>query len=85
MSIAEAQRTLQTAFERLEAAARGLKVRAHDATADDAPAALRAECDRLGAALEKALGDNAALAKATDAASDRIDAAVVRLKSALDA
>ena len=36
-------------------------------------------------ALEKALGDNAALAKATGAASDRIDAAVVRLKSALDA
>ena len=65
---------VQAAFDRLEAAARALK---DNAQGDGAAETLQAE-------LDKALADNAALAKVTESASGRIDAAVVRLRSVLD-
>jgi peptidoglycan hydrolase CwlO-like protein len=74
MSTTKAQERLQAAFDRLEAAARALK---DSAQGDDKVETLQAE-------LDKARADNAALAKVTDSASSRIDAAAVRLRSVLD-
>ena len=86
MSTAKAQKRLQKAFDRLEAAARGLKDRAQgDGSADGALEALRADRDRLAGELETMRKDHAALAQVTEAASARIDAAVTRLKSTLGA
>ncbi len=78
MSTAKAQKRLQLAFDRLEAAARRLKDR--DQGDADASAALAA----VGAELDKTRSDYAALEAKADAASTRIDAAVVRLKAVLD-
>lgn len=79
MSTAKAQKRLQLAFERLEAAARRVKDRSHDeATASAALEKVRAE-------LAEARRDYAALERKAAGASDRIDAAVVRLKAVLDA
>ena len=90
MSTAKAQKRLQKAFDRLEAAARGLKDRAQgdgsDAGSDDgALEALRADCDRLAGELEAMRKNHAALEQVTETASARIDAAVTRLKSTLGA
>ena len=90
MSTAKAQERLQKAFDRLEAAAQGLKDRAQgdglDAASDDGGLeALRVECDRLAGELETMRKDHAALEQVTEAASSRIDAAVTRLKSTLGA
>ena len=77
--MAKAQKRLQLAFERLEAAARRLKDRGHvEATASAALEEVRAELDRTRR-------DYAELERKAAAASDRIDAAVVRLKAVLDA
>ncbi len=73
MSTAKAQERLQAAFDRLEAAARALK---DNAQGDGAAETLQAE-------LDKARADNAALAKVTESASGRIDAAVIRLRAVL--
>lgn len=90
MSTAKAQKRLHKAFDRLEAAARGLKDRAQGdgsgAGSDDAALeGLRAECDRLNGEIETMRRDHAALEQVTEAASARIDAAVIRLKSTLGA
>jgi hypothetical protein len=74
MSTAKAQERLQAAFDRLEAAARALK--------DNAQGDGNAET--LQADLDKARADNAALAKITESASGRIDAAVTRLRTVLE-
>ena len=79
MSTAEAQKRLQIAFDRLEAAARRLKDRGPgEASASSALEELRAELDQT-------LRDYAALERRTAGAKGRIDAAVVRLKAVLDA
>ena len=79
MSTAKAQKRLQLAFERLEAASRRLKDRGHDeASASQALETARAELDR-------SRRDCAALEHKAEAASMRIDAAVLRLKAVLDA
>ena len=94
MSTAKAQERLRKAFDRLEAAAQGLKDRAQgdgsDAGSDDGSddgglEALRVERDRLAGELETMRKDHAALEQVTEAASSRIDAAVTRLKSTLGA
>ncbi len=86
MSTSKAQKRLQKAFDRLEAAARGLKDRAQgDGSGDGEFEALRAECDRLAGELETMRKDHAALEQVTETASARIDAAVTRLKSTLGA
>jgi predicted nucleic acid-binding Zn-ribbon protein len=79
VSTAKAQKRLQSAFDRLEAAARRLKDRGH-------------EEGSVTDALEKARGELAemrknyeALEHKTTEASGRIDAAVVRLKAIIDA
>ena len=73
MSTAKAQERLQAAFDRLEAAARALK----DSAQGDGKA------ETLQGELDKARADNAVLAKVTESASGRIDAAVVRLRAVL--
>ena len=78
MSTAKAQKRLQLAFDRLEAAARRLKDR--DQGDADASAALAA----VGAELDQTRRDYAALEAKADAAALRIDAAVGRLKAVLD-
>ncbi len=80
MSAAKAQRRLQKALDRLEAAARTLKERAGAGEVDT----LRADRDRLSAELDKARADYAALAQTAEAASARLDDAVVRLKAAME-
>lgn len=86
MSTAKAQKRLHKAFDRLEAAARGLKDRAQGDGSDGAALeGLRAECDRLNGEIETMRRDHAALEQVTEAASARIDAAVIRLKSTLGA
>ncbi len=94
MSTAKAQKRLRKAFDRLEAAARGLKDRAQgdgsdagsDAGSDDGEfEALRVECDRLAGEIETMRKHHAALEQVTETASARIDAAVTRLKSTLGA
>ncbi len=94
MSTAKAQERLRKAFDRLETAAQSLKDRAQgdgsaagpDAKSDDGELeALRVECDRLAGELETVRQGHAALEQVTEAASSRIDAAVIRLKSTLGA
>ena len=78
MTTAEAQKKLQRAFDRLDAAARRLEERA------DGGAALRAERDRLGADLAKLRGDHAELEQTSESASTRLDAAIGRLAGTLE-
>ena len=79
MSTAKAQKRLQRAFDRLEAAARRLKDRGHEeASASDALEKVRGELADLRQ-------DYTALERKAAGASERIDAAVVRLKAVLDA
>ncbi|MFP6731743.1 MAG: hypothetical protein VCD50_16530 [Alphaproteobacteria bacterium] len=78
MSTAQAQKRLQLAFDRLEAAARRLKDRGHEeATASEA-------LDKARGELTKMRKDYEALEQKTTGASKRIDAAVVRLKAIID-
>lgn len=78
MSASKAQKRLQLAFERLESAARRVKDRGHvEAAASAALEEVRAELDRTRR-------DYAELERKAAGASDRIDAAVVRLKAVLD-
>ena len=79
MSTAQAQKRLQLAFERLEAAAQGMKDQ------DRIEAGAQAELLKLRAELDQSRRDYAALEARTAGASTRIDAAVVRLKAVLDA
>lgn len=77
MSTAKAQKRLQLAFERLEAAARRVKDRSHqEAASSSALSEVRAELAQLRK-------DYEALEQKTAGASSRIDAAVVRLKAVL--
>ncbi len=78
MSTAKAQKRLQLAFDRLEAAARGLKERGHGE--GEAAAAL----EKVSAELDRTRKEYAELEGRAAAASDRIDAAVNRLKTVLD-
>ncbi len=78
MSTAKAQKRLQLAFDRLEAAARRLKERGHG----EAAAAVALE--KVRAELDRTRKDYAELEGKAAAASDRIDAAVRRLKTVLD-
>ena len=78
MSTAKAQKRLQLAFDRLEAAARRLKERGHG----EAAAAVALE--KVRAELDQTRKDYAELEGKAAAASDRIDAAVNRLKTVLD-
>ena len=78
MSTAQAQKRLQLAFDRLEAAARRLKDRGHEeATASEA-------LDKARGELTTMRKDYEALEQKTTGASKRIDAAVVRLKAIID-
>ena len=78
MPTAKAQKRLQLAFDRLEAAARRLKERGHG----EAAAAVTLE--KVRAELDQTRKDYAELEGKAAAASDRIDAAVNRLKTVLD-
>ena len=78
MSTVKAQKRLQLAFDRLEAAARRLKERGHG----EAAAAVALE--KVRAELDQTRKDYAELEGKAAAASDRIDAAVNRLKTVLD-
>ena len=78
MSPTEAQQRLEAALDRLEAAALRLK---EQAAAGGAPPADQA---KLGADLEKMRNDYAALEQVTQTATDRLDAAIARLKTALE-
>lgn len=79
MSTAKAQKRLQLAFERLEAAARRLKDR------DQSERSAVAELEMVRAELDKTLRDYAELGRRSQAASGRVDAAVLRLKAVIDA
>ncbi len=79
MSTVKAQKRLQLAFERLEAAARRLKDR------DQGELSAAAELEKVRAELEKTRADYAELERKAEAASGRVDAAVHRLKAVLDA
>lgn len=78
MSTAKAQKRLQIAFDRLEAAARTLKERGHDEA--DSTAAL----EKVRAELDQTRKDYAELEGRTATATARIDAVVNRLKTVLD-
>jgi len=78
MSPTEAQKKLEAALDRLESAARSLK---EQAAAGGAP--LRDQ-QQLAADLEKMRNDYAALEQVTETATDRLDAAIARLKTALE-
>ena len=78
MSTVKAQKRLQLAFDRLEAAAHRLKERGHG----EAAAAVALE--KVRAELDRTRKDYAELEGKATAASDRIDAAVNRLKTVLD-
>ncbi len=78
MSPTEAQKKLEAALDRLEAAARSLK---EQAAAGGAPLG---DQQQLAADLEKMRNDYAALEQVTETATDRLDAAIARLKTALE-
>ncbi len=78
MSPTQAQQKLEAALDRLEAAARRLK---EQAAAGGAP---QGDQQQLSADLEKMRNDYAALERVTETATDRLDAAIARLKTALE-
>ena len=78
MSTAKAQKRLQLAFDRLEAAARSLKERGHG------EAAAAGALEKVQAELDRTRKDYAELEGKAATASMRIDAAVNRLKTVLD-
>ena len=78
MSPTQAQQKLEAALDRLEAAARRLK---EQAAAGGAP---QGDQQQLSADLEKMRNDYAALEQVTETATDRLDAAIARLKTALE-
>lgn len=78
MSPTEAQKKLEAALDRLESAARSLK---EQAATGGAPLG---DQQQLAADLEKMRNDYAALEQVTETATDRLDAAIARLKTALE-
>jgi hypothetical protein len=78
MSPTQAQQKLEAALDRLEAAALRLK---EQAAAGGAP---QGDQQQLSADLEKMRNDYAALEQVTETATDRLDAAIARLKTALE-
>ena len=78
MSPIQAQQKLEAALDRLEAAARRLK---EQAAAGGAP---QGDQQQLSADLEKMRNDYAALEQVTETATDRLDVAIARLKTALE-
>ena len=86
MPAAEAQAKLEKALDRLESAALGLKSRATFAT--QAPVSndnsVDSERDALRAELDRSRADNAALERRNAEATQRLDAAITRLRGALE-
>ena len=80
ISTAEAQRRLQRAFDRLEAAARRLRERA--ATGGDD--AVRAERDRLAEELARVRADYDALERVASGVERHVDEAITRLEGTLE-
>ena len=78
MSPTQAQQKLEAALDRLEAAASRLKEQA--ATGGASPG----DQQQLTADLEKMRNDYAALEQVTETATGRLDAAIARLKTALE-
>ena len=78
MSTAQAQKRLQLAFDRLDAAARRVKDRDHGESADGAA------LEQVRAELAETQRDFVELERRAAGASARIAAAVVRLKAVLD-
>ena len=78
MSPTEAQQKLETALDRLEAAARRLK---EQAAAGGAPPG---DQQQLTADLEKMRNDYAALEQVTETATNRLDTAIARLRTVLE-
>ena len=78
MSPRQAQQKLESALDRLEAAARRLREQA------DAGSASPGDEQQLNADLEKMRGDYAALEQVTETATARLDAAIARLKTTLE-
>ncbi len=78
MSPTQAQQKLEAALDRLEAAARRLK---EQAAAGGAP---QGDRQQLTADLEKMRNDYAALERVTETATDRLDAAIAHLRTALE-
>ncbi len=78
MSPTEAQQKLETALDRLEAAARRLKEQAA------AGGALQGDQQQLTADLEKMRNDYAALEQVTETATNRLDTAIARLRTVLE-
>ena len=79
MSPTQAQQKLEAALDRLEAAAHRLK---EQAATGGAPSG---DQQKLTTDLEKMRNDYAALEQVTETATDRLDAAIARLKTALEA
>lgn len=77
MSTAKAQKRLQLAFDRLEAAARRVKDRDHGG------AAASAALEQVRAELDETRRNYGELERKAAGATERIDAAVVRLKAVL--
>jgi hypothetical protein len=78
MSPTQAQKKLEAALDRLEAAARRLK---EQAVAGDAPPG---DQPQLTADLEKLRNDYAALEQVTETATGRLDTAIARLRTVLE-
>ncbi len=78
MSPTQAQQKLESALDRLEAAARRLR---EQAAAGSAPPG---DEQQLSADLEKMRGDYAVLEQVTETATARLDAAIARLKTTLE-
>ena len=78
MSPTQAQQKLESALDRLEAAARRLKEQA--AAGGGSPG----DEHQLSADLEKMRSDYAALEQVTETATVRLDAAIARLKTTLE-
>ncbi len=78
MSPTQAQHKLESALDRLEAAARRLR---EQAAAGSAPPG---DEQQLSADLEKMRSDYAALEQVTETATTRLDAAIARLRTVLE-
>ncbi len=78
MSPTQAQHKLESALDRLEAAARRLR---EQAAAGSAPPG---DEQQLSADLEKMRSDYAALEQVTETATTRLDAAIAHLRTALE-
>ena len=86
MAAAEAQAKLEKALDRLESVARDLKSRAilTEQDTDSKDESSIAERDALRAELDRSRADNVALERSNAEATQRLDAAITRLRGVLE-